>query len=53
MNTLIRNGTVVTATETKQADVLIEDERISQVGLDLEQSSAGKVICLLYTSRCV
>jgi dihydropyrimidinase len=44
MNTLIRNGTVVTATETKKADILIEGERISQVGLDLEQSSAGKVI---------
>ena len=44
MNTLIRNGTVVTATETKKADVLIEGERISQVGQNLEQSSAGKVI---------
>ena len=44
MNTLIRNGTVVTATETKKADVLIEGERISQVGQNLEQRSAGKVI---------
>jgi dihydropyrimidinase len=44
MNTLIRNGTVVTASETKKADVLIEGERISQVGVDLAGSSAGKVI---------
>ena len=32
MTTLIRNGTVVTAQETRKADVLIEGERISQVG---------------------
>ena len=32
MSTLIRNGTVVTAQETRKADVLIEGERISQVG---------------------
>ena len=33
MSTLIRNGTVVTAQETRKADVLIEGERISQVGV--------------------
>ena len=44
MNTLIRNGTVVTARETVQADVLIEGERISQVGPGLEQGSGGQAI---------
>ena len=44
MSTLIRNGTVVTATETRKADVLIEGERISQVGEGLAQSSGGRVI---------
>jgi dihydropyrimidinase len=44
MSTLIRNGTVVTATETGRADVLIEGERISQVGEGLAQSSGGRVI---------
>ena len=37
-NTLIRNGTVVTATETKSADVLIEGARINPdkcIGCDL------------------
>src|ERR1700690_1412494 len=43
MDTLIRNGTVVTSTETKKADVLIEGERISQVGPNLAEG-AGKVI---------
>ena len=36
---LIRHGTVVTARETRQADVLIEGERISQVGMDLAAGS--------------
>jgi dihydropyrimidinase len=44
MNTLIRNGTVVTARETVQADVLIEGERISQVGPGLERGFAGQAI---------
>jgi dihydropyrimidinase len=35
MRTLIRNGTVVTATETTRADVLIEDEKVAAIGLDL------------------
>ncbi|HEV8572840.1 MAG TPA: dihydropyrimidinase [Actinomycetota bacterium] len=36
MRTLIKNGTVVTASETLKADVLIEDERVSAIALDLE-----------------
>jgi len=35
MRTLIRNGTVVTASEIAKADVLIEDEKVVAIGLDL------------------
>ena len=44
MTTLIRNGTVVTAKETRKADVLIEGERISQVGPGLAAGSDARVI---------
>src|ERR1035437_1464656 len=44
MNTLIRNGTVVTAHETKAADVLIKGERISEVGPGLLEKFADKII---------
>jgi dihydropyrimidinase len=44
MYTLVRNGTVVTATQTRKADVLIEGERISQVGERLAEGPGGKVI---------
>jgi dihydropyrimidinase len=43
MSTLIRNGTIVTAHETRKADVLIEGERISQVGPSLAVSSDARV----------
>jgi len=43
MNTLIKNGTLITASETYQADVLIEDEKISRIGLGLEADSAQVV----------
>jgi dihydropyrimidinase len=36
MRTLIKNGTVVTATEATKADVLIEDERVALIGLSLD-----------------
>jgi len=36
VRTLIKNGTVVTATETVEADVLVEDERVVLIGLSLE-----------------
>ena len=32
MRTLIRGGTVVTATETTDADVVIEDEKVAAIG---------------------
>ncbi len=44
MTTLIKNGTLVTASETFQADVLIEGEKIVRLGLDLEPASAEKVV---------
>ncbi|HUI80705.1 MAG TPA: dihydropyrimidinase [Bryobacteraceae bacterium] len=44
MNTLIRNGTVVTARDTGKADVLIEGERIKEVRAGIPQQSAEKVI---------
>jgi dihydropyrimidinase len=40
MDKLIKNGTLVTASETFQADILIEDEKITRIGLDLEDDSA-------------
>ncbi len=50
MRTLIRNGTVVTAAEATQADVLIDGERVAAIGLGLEATSdrtidaAGKYV---------
>jgi dihydropyrimidinase len=39
--TLIKNGTVVTATETSRADVLIDDETVAAIGLGLVGSEEG------------
>ena len=44
MNTLIRNGTVITAHDTRAADVLIEGERIKEVRAGIPVSAAAKVI---------
>jgi dihydropyrimidinase len=44
MNTLIRNGTVVTARETTAADVLIEGARIREVRAGIPANAAEKVI---------
>jgi dihydropyrimidinase len=44
VNTLIRNGTVVTARETRAADVRIEDGRIQEVGPSLAANSADYMI---------
>ncbi len=43
-NTLIRNGAVVTATETKSADVLIEGSRIKEVRSGIPTDTAEKII---------
>jgi dihydropyrimidinase len=40
MNTLIKNGTLLTSSETFQADLLIEGETISLVGKDLTHPNA-------------
>ncbi|MBM4428518.1 MAG: dihydropyrimidinase [Chloroflexi bacterium] len=39
MKTLIKNGTLITASDTFTADILIEDERIARIGLNLEADS--------------
>jgi dihydropyrimidinase len=44
MNTLIRNGTVVTALETTAADVLIEGEQIREVRPGIPAEAAERVI---------
>jgi dihydropyrimidinase len=44
MNTLIQNGTVVTARETLLADVLIEGERIREVRPGIPRQAADRVI---------
>jgi dihydropyrimidinase len=36
VKTLITNGTVVTASETLRADVLVEDEKVAAIALDLD-----------------
>jgi len=40
MATLIKNGTLITASETFDADILIEDEKISLIGKDLHHPNA-------------
>jgi dihydropyrimidinase len=44
VTTLIRNGTVVTAAETKLADILIDGEKIKEVRAGIPVEAAGKVI---------
>lgn len=43
MKILIQNGTLVTASETFPSDILIEDEKITRIGLDLEVDSDHRV----------
>ncbi|MGA6954005.1 MAG: dihydropyrimidinase, partial [Candidatus Acidiferrales bacterium] len=43
-DTVIRNGTIVTATDTYASDVGIVDGKISVIGLDLPVNGAGKLI---------
>src|SRR6185503_17377996 len=40
MTTLIKNGTLITASETFEADILIEGETISPIGKNLQHPSA-------------
>ncbi len=43
MKTLIKNGTVVTATETLKADVLVQGEKVAAIGVGLD-GSATKIV---------
>jgi dihydropyrimidinase len=43
MATLIKNGTLVTASDTFQADILIEGEKISQIGQNLTHPNADVI----------
>ena len=43
MATLIKNGTLITATETFEADILIENENISLIGKDLQHPNADVI----------
>jgi dihydropyrimidinase len=43
MATLIKNGTLITALETFEADILIEDEKISLIGKDLHHPDADVI----------
>ncbi|GAB4541554.1 MAG: dihydropyrimidinase [Anaerolineales bacterium] len=40
MTTIIKNGTLITASETFQADILIEGETIAQIGVNLNRPNA-------------
>jgi dihydropyrimidinase len=40
MTTLIKNGTLITATETFDGDILIEGGKISQIGKNLQHPNA-------------
>lgn len=40
MTTLIKNGTLITASDTFQADILVEGETISQIGKNLQHPNA-------------
>jgi dihydropyrimidinase len=44
MKTLIKNGTVVTASDTIKADVLIEGEKVVLIGADLPTDGCDEVI---------
>src|SRR6201998_349615 len=44
MRTLIRNGTIVTATDRYTGDVLLEGEKITAIGKDLPRENATKVL---------
>jgi dihydropyrimidinase len=44
MKTLIRNGTIVTASRTYAADVMIDGERIDDIGAGLPVTAADRII---------
>jgi dihydropyrimidinase len=44
MALLIRSGTLITASETFKADILVDGERIAQIGPDLKVSESTQII---------
>ena len=48
-DTIIRNGAIVTATDTYAADVAISGGKISAIGRDLRIDNATKLIAALKT----
>jgi len=44
MNTLIKSGTLITASDTFEADLLIQGEKISQIGFDIDLPADTRVI---------
>src|SRR3974377_385569 len=44
MNTLVRNGAVVTAAETRQADVRVEGGRIAEIRSGIPEQGIDRVI---------
>ena len=40
MTTILKNGTLITASDTFQSDILIENEKITRIGLNLQVDSA-------------
>ncbi|MES9685199.1 dihydropyrimidinase [Gottfriedia acidiceleris] len=43
MKKIIRNGTIVTATDTYKADILIEEDKITSIGLNLDRTDAEMI----------
>ncbi|MEJ5202561.1 MAG: dihydropyrimidinase, partial [Anaerolineales bacterium] len=44
MKTLIKNGTLITASETFQADIFIDSEKIIQVGVGLKVGEDVEIV---------
>lgn len=44
MTVVIRSGTIITSTETFQGDILVEDERIVEIGSDLAVPAGSQVV---------
>jgi dihydropyrimidinase len=43
MKTLIKSGTLITASETYRADILLEGDKISQIGINLSDPEARQI----------
>jgi len=49
--TLIKNGTLITASDTFTADILIQDEKIALIGQDLDIPDAKTPFLLMTITR--